>query len=136
MVHALKETHRDLRPAPAHRRLGLGEGRRWRPVGALHETLDDDHAADAAVATVVQDGYFRPEKRLRFQLDRAMDTMEEIREWLSDFDQRRALPVHTPLLERLERRRARLETSERIVVRGPMKLGVLRKLNPMAPRTR
>ena len=139
MVHALKEAHRvlkangllvDLRPAPAHRRIGLGEGRRWREVGELHETLDEDYAADAAVATMIEDGYFRPEQRLRFQLDRVMDTIDDAREFMADFDQRRGIPSHAPLLGVVEERRARPGSPQKIVVRGPMKLGILRKLEP------
>ncbi len=138
MVHALQEAHRvlkpngiliDLRPAPEHRRLGLGEGRRWRLVGLLHEVLDDDHAADAAVARVLREGLFRRERHAQFQLDRVMDTKEDFRDWLDDFDQRRDLPSHAALLERLERRQVRLKTAEKITVRGPLMLSVLRKLD-------
>ncbi len=141
MVHALKEAHRvlkpnglliDLRPAPAHRRIGLGEGRRWREVGPLHEVLDDDYAANAAVAQMVREGYLHPERRLRFRVDRVMDTVEEIRDWLLDFDSRRELPTHAPLLARIERQRAELAKPEKITVRGPMILAVLRKLEPAA----
>ena len=138
MVHALQEAHRvlkpqglliDLRPAPAHRRLGLGEGRRWQFVGLLHEVLDDDHAADAAVAQVVRERLFRRESRTQFQFDRVMDTLDEVRVWLGDFDQRRELPSHEPLLERLQRKRDRLKTPEKITVRGPIRLALLRKLD-------
>src|SRR5512135_2006233 len=136
MVHALQEAHRvlkpegiliDLRPAPAHRQLGTGEGRSWQRVGSLHEILDDDHAADAAVARLVKEGYFRAGRRSQFQLDRVMDTVADVREWLADFDQRRELPSHAPLLQRLERRLARLKKPVKITVRGPMTLGILRK---------
>jgi hypothetical protein len=138
MVHALQEAHRvlkpeglliDLRPAPAHRRLGIGEGRRWQFVGSLHEVLDDDYAANAAIARVIQDGYFRPGKRTQFQLDRVMDTIDDIREWLADFDQRRDLPTHEPLLQRVERRLERRQKPVKIAVRGPMTLGLLTKVD-------
>ncbi len=138
MVHALQEAHRvlkpkgiliDLRPTPAHRRLGLGEGRRWQLVGLLHEVLDDDHAADAAVSQVVRKGLFRRESRTQFQFDRVMDTVDEVRTWLGDFDQRRELPSHDPLLERLQRKRERLKTPGKITVRGPIRLALLRKLD-------
>ncbi len=144
MVHALKEAHRvlkpggiliDLRPAPAHRRLGLGEGRHWRLVGPLHEILDDDYAADAAVAWMVRERYLRPEKRMRFRIDRVMDSMDDIRQFIDDFDQRRQLPTHAPLLEEVEHQRERLRKPAKITVRGPMTLGVLRKLQPAVHNT-
>src|SRR5512135_2323064 len=100
MVHALTEAHRvlkpggiliDLRPAAEHRRLGLGEGTHWRLIGPLHEILDDDRAANAAIARVVREGYFREETRRQFLLDRVMDTMDELHDWLADFYQRRDL---------------------------------------------
>src|SRR5690242_10801236 len=137
MVHALQEAHRvlkpdglliDLRPAPVHRILGLGQGRGWRAVGPLHEFLDDDHAADAAVRQMLRDGYFRREKRSQFQFDRVMDTMEDLRDWLAEFDQRREIPPHDALLEQLERKRAALKSATKITVRGPLRLAVLRKL--------
>lgn len=143
MVHALLEAHRvlklggiliDLRPAAAHRRVGLGEGRRWQFLGALHEVFDDDYAADEAIDTVIRDGYFRSEKRRRFQVDRVLDTMQDVRDWLADFDLRRELPSHARLLDRLQRRLQRLPTPSKIVVRGPLKLGVLRRTETSAKR--
>lgn len=142
MVHALKEAHRvlkpggiliDLRPAAVHRRVGLGEGRRWQPVGPLHEVLDDDHAANAAIAQVLREGYFRSERRTAFELDRVMDTTEDVREWLGDFDRRRELPSHEPLVQRLERRMARRKKPDKIAVRGRMTLGILRKKETESP---
>ncbi len=138
MVHALQEAHRvlkpggaliDLRPAPAHRRLGIGTGRAWRFVGELHEILDDDYAASAAVDRMVSEGYLQPEKRLVFQLDRVMDNLQEVRDFIDEFDQRRDLPPHTALLERLQRRYERAPRSAKLAVRGPMHLAVLRKLD-------
>ncbi len=136
MVHALVEARRvlkpdgvliDLRPAAVHRRLGLGEGSHWQTVGPLHEVLDDDRAANAAIAQVLRDGYFRSERRTAFLLDRVMDTLDDVREWLGDFDTRRELPTHEPLLQRLERRMAQRKKPAKISVRGRMTLGVLRK---------
>ena len=136
MVHALQEAHRvlkpngillDLRPAPEHRQLGLGEGRRWQLLGRLHEVLDDDHAANAAVDQVLRQGLFRRGRRMQIQLDRVMDTLQDCREWLAEFDVRREIPSHAPLLERLERSLARLDKPTRITVRGPLILAVLRK---------
>lgn len=139
MVHALKEAHRilkpegiliDLRPGPAHRRLGIGEGRGWRPVGRLHEILDDDYAANAAVARVLREGFFRRKSRQVFLLDRVMDRVEEVRDWIADFDQRRNLPSHTAVLRRLQLRLQHSKRPAKISVRGPMQLAVLSRLDP------
>ncbi len=136
MVHALSEAHRvlkpggilvDLRPAPAHRQIGLGAGRTWQPVAALQEQLDDDYAANGAVASVVGLGLFKPERRKRFVLDRVMDSVEELRDFIADFDTRRDLPSQAPLVDRLERRYRKQRRPGKVAVRGPMHLGVLRK---------
>jgi len=104
-------------------------------VGQLHEVLDDDFAANAAILQTVQEGLFEPEIRIRFQVDRVMDTLEEMRDWLDDFVQRRELPSHAALLQRLERRISRLRKPTRLAARGPMILAVLRKLEPVPDRT-
>jgi SAM-dependent methyltransferase len=138
MVHALQEAHRvlkpngiliDLRPTAEHRRLGLGEGRSWRPFASLHEVLDDDHAADAAVAEVLRRRYFRRERSFTFQLDRVMDTPQELRAWMADLNDRKNLAAHAALLKRFDRMYAQLEHPPRITVRGPLRLAVLRKLS-------
>ncbi len=137
MVHALTEAHRvlkphgtlvDLRPAPAHRQIGIGAGRSWRPVATLQEQLDDDYAANAAIAAVESIGLFAPQKRRRFLLDRVMDSVEELREFIADFDTRRDLPSQMPLVDRLQRRYERQPKPGKVAVRGPMHLGVLRKI--------
>ncbi len=100
MVHALQEAHRvlaphgtliDLRPAASHRRAGLGVGRTWHLVGALRESLEEDHAADAAIHAVVRRGLFKPRGRVGFDLDRMMDTLDEFRVWLEDFSRVREI---------------------------------------------
>jgi hypothetical protein len=136
MVHALEETYRvlkprgtlvDLRPAPAHRQIGLGAGPTWQPVETLRELLDDDYAANAAVDEVVGRGLFRRVKRKRFLLDRVLDNVDELREFIAEFAQRRDLPSQEPLVDRLERLYNRQRKPGKVAVRGPMQLGILRK---------
>src|SRR5512138_1058927 len=139
MVHALEETHRvlkpggvlvDLRPAPAHRQIGTGAGRTWQPVATLREQLDDDYAANAAVDAVVRRGLFERGKRKRFLLDRVLDNVDELREFIAEFDQRRGHPSQVSLVARLERRHKRLPKPGKVAVRGPMHLAILRKISP------
>ena len=136
MVHALREAHRvlrphglliDLRPAPEHRRIGRGEGRRWRLVGVMRETFEEDRAADRALARVLRDGMFQPEAHAEFLLDRVMDTMNDFHVWLTEFGQRKVLTSHQWLVRRLERALAKQRKSARIVARGPMVLRALRR---------
>ncbi len=136
MVHALTEAYRvlkpngiliDMRPAAKHRRAGLGEGKRWRFVGALRENFDDDIASDRAVKQVVRDGLFRRESQIEFDLDRVMDTLQDFRAWLDDFSAEK-LPSHESLYRKVERTLAKEPHGIKIAVRGPLKIGLLRKI--------
>lgn len=135
MVHALREAHRvlrqggivvDLRPAAAHRRVGLGAGRSFRLVGVMRETFAEERAADRAVAGALRERLFRRGRRLEFGTERVMDTIADVRTWLEEFGQRRILASHEWLIRRLERGR----DGDRIpiVARGPVTLRVLRRL--------
>jgi SAM-dependent methyltransferase len=135
MVHALREAHRvlrpggilvDLRPAAKHRRVGLGKGRRWRQVGVMRESFEEDRAADRAVAEVLRAGLFRRGARTEFLVDREMDSLEDFRTWLKEYGQRRILASHQWLLARLKRALAVKEAT--IVGRGLVALQLLRRL--------
>jgi len=136
MVHALTETHRvlkpngiliDLRPAAKHRRAGLGEGKHWELVGVMRENFDDDIAADRAVKQVIRDGLFQQESLVEFDLDRVMDTLQDFRAWLDDFDVEK-LPSHDWLYQKVERALAEKPKGIKIAVRGLMRQGVMIKL--------
>ena len=136
MVHALQEAHRvlrpgglliDLRPAPAHRRVGLQRGRRWTLVGTMKEDLSDDHSANLAVRTAVGRGMFRRELYDRFDLKRHVGSLSSFRTWLEEFAVLARLPSHAWLVDRVAAALARGSTKATVVVRGPLELRVLRK---------
>ena len=137
MVHALREVHRvlkpngiliDLRPAAKHRRVGLGMGKHWQPVGVMRESFEDDWAASRAVREVLRLGLFRREAHGEFDLDRVMDSMEDFRVWLDEFVQQGNLPSHEWLVQRLESKKKKQSGATKITVRGPLTMGVMRKL--------
>ena len=135
MVHALTEAHRvlkpngillDVRPAAQHRRAGLGEGKGWRFVGAMREPLDDDFAADRAIRQVMRAGLFRRKFQIEFNLDRVMDTLQDFRAWLDDFPKDKASILNS-LDQKIERALATKPDGTKITMRGPLKIGLLRK---------
>lgn len=142
MVHALQEAHRvlqpnailiDLRPMPIHRRVGIFHSGKYQPLGVMRERLDEDRAANRAVGTVLQEKLFRPGIRLQFNCNRVMDSLDEFREWLDEFTRLGNLASHDWLVRRLEQAWSRKRGKARIVVSGPLKLQVLKKLD--SPRT-
>lgn len=138
MVHALRKVHRllkpegvllDLRPAAEHRQVGLGEGKRWKFVAWMREDLTDDRAANRAIRRGAAVGLFRPEAANEFDLDRVMDTLDDFREWMSDFPSGKLPPEDERLYRRVERALAKVRPGTRIVARGPLSLVVLRRLD-------
>ncbi len=136
MVHALHEAHRvlkptglllDLRPAAAHRQVGVGQLGQYRLLGIMRESIADDYQANRAVATVVRQGLFRPAGRERFDCNRTMDTLAEFRAWLDEFVSGGRLPSHSWLAQRVERAFRLGPAKLKIIVRGPLDLRVLRK---------
>ena len=156
MVHALRELHRvlkpgglliDLRPAKEHRRVGIRRGRKWRELGVLTETFEDDEAADFAVGQVVAEGLFRRIKQSKFDCAREMDSLEDFRDWLEEFPSSKLdwknlgedlrtqlnnefqpgdkIVVKEPLMLRLLHNE--FQPGDKIVVKGPLMLRLLRK---------
>src|SRR5258708_38050854 len=86
MVHALQEARRvlkpggiliELRPAPIHRRVWITSGGGDQLLGAMSEVLDDDRAANQAVAEVLRSGLFTREWRVQRRCDCLQDNSEE-----------------------------------------------------------
>jgi hypothetical protein len=136
MVHALHEAQRvlrpdgllvDLRPAAVHRRVGVIQAGRYRPLGAMRETFDDDRAADCAVTQVEGEGRLKAEGRAVFACNRIMDSLDEFQEWLADFVKLGNLPSHDWLVRRVERALDVAGGRARVVVSGPLVLRLLRK---------
>jgi hypothetical protein len=136
MVHALHEAQRvlkpegcliDLRPMAVHRRVGISRAGIVQPIGAMRENFDGDHAADSAVAHVLDEGSFKIEKRLKFNCNRVMDTFDEFKEWVNNFVTLSNNPPHEWLLERVKRNLAEKPGKYKLVVGAPLKLQVLRK---------
>jgi len=135
MVHALHETHRvlkpdglllDLRPGPVHRRIGLETDGQYEQLAIMGEKLDDDHAANRAVAEMIRAGLFKSISRTQFNCNRTM-ALKDFEDWLATFAHDRAAPQ-----ERLIRTVTQAYKSEgkgkKIVVKGPLVLKVLRKV--------
>src|SRR5215831_3441397 len=138
MVHALRQAHRvlkpgglliDLRPAPAHRRVGIVSGGRYRRLGTTCESLDVDRAAERALRRAGRAGLFRLETGLRFDCRRIMDTPADFRGWVSELLAGRSAPSHDWLIRRVESAFGRARTSRWLVMQAPVVVRALRKLD-------
>src|SRR5258708_18517717 len=137
MVHALQEARRvikpggiliELRPAPIHRRVWITSGGGDQLLGAMSEVLDDDRAANQAVAEVLRSGLFTREWRIQFPCDRVMNNVEDFAKFLETFAALgKKLPSHDILIRRLESAYRSTRGRKRIVVRAPLVLNLLRK---------
>ena len=142
MVHALREAHRalkpnglliDLRPAAIHRRVGIVRAGRYQPVGTMREKLDDDRAANRAVAQVVRAGLFKVKWRTQFECRRVMDSPRDFRAFIDEFCTLGAdLPPHDWLIQRVRLALDAARGKKQIVVRGPLVMTVLTKLDRVA----
>src|SRR5262245_55044047 len=139
MVHALHEAQRvlrpdgllvDLRPDAVHRRVGVTHADRYRLLGVMRETFDDDRAADRAVTQVEREGQVTAEGRTVFACNRIMDRLDDFQEWLADFDKLGKPPSHDWLIRRVKQALDVTAGKAQIVVSGPLVLRVLRKKRP------
>jgi hypothetical protein len=140
MVHALHEAHRvlrtdglliDLRPGAVHRRVGIAQGGRHQHLGTLREKLDDDRAANHAVAQVLREGLFQTEWRTQFDCRRVMNSPDDFRMFLDEFTTlfKKDFPSHDWLYRRVETAFNKTRGRKEIVISGPLVLRLLRKLN-------
>ncbi len=137
MVHALQEAHRvlkrqglliDVRPGPSHRRVGILNGGRWRLVGVMRESLEDDRAANAAVRVAQDKGVFRREAYRKVDLWRHFDTLADFASFLQEFTRLgKDLPPHDWMVRRLKTALAKMPSAAKIVVRGPLEVRRFRK---------
>ncbi len=138
MVHALREAHRvlkpdgiliDLRPGAVHRRVAIVRGGSDVEIGTMREPLDDDRAANQAVAEVLRLGLFHAEGRAQFRCRRVMDSLADFHDFLEEFTTLGIeLPSHDWLFRRVQRALGAARGQEQIVVWGPLVMRVLRKL--------
>jgi hypothetical protein len=136
MVHALHEANRvlkpggvliDLRPAPVHRRVGIEVHGDFKLVAKMNEKFDEDHAANRAVAEVINEGILKPQSRSRFDCKRVMGSLNDFHLWMDDFIVTAGLPSQESLIQKVERAYKSTLGRKRIVVRAPLILRVLRK---------
>ena len=136
MVHALHEVQRvlkpnglllDLRPGAVHRRVGIEVNGQYRQIAIMDESLEDDHAANHAVAEVLQENLFRLVSRTQVNCNRVM-ALKDFSGWLTDFSTERGASEER-LIRKVER--AFKETKgkgKKIIVKGPLILKVLKKI--------
>ncbi len=91
----------------------------------MRESFDKDRAADRAVANVVRAGLFHRGTTAELSVDRELDTIDDFLGWLKDFGGRRPMASHAWLIDRLRRKLVTKDAT--VVVRGNLKLQVLRK---------
>jgi hypothetical protein len=135
MVHALREAHRvlkpdglllDLRPGPVHRRVGIEVDGQYRQVAIMNESLKDDFAANRAVTEVLQEGLFKRVSRIQVNCNRIM-ALRDFADWLADFPIDRGAQQEQ-LVRTIERSFKTNAKRKKIVVKGPLVLKVLKKV--------
>ena len=119
MVNALREAHRvletggvvlDVRPIPTQFTLEAIAAGHATPVGEMdsYGALDDDQAADAAVARAVADGWFTMEQRVEFAFEIHWDTTADMRAHMEAGQRMRLI---RPTFDEVEARRRALSAT-------------------------
>jgi SAM-dependent methyltransferase len=136
MVHALREAHRvlkpdglllDLRPGAVHRRVGMEVDSQYKQLAIMNESLQDDYAANRAVAEIIREGLFKTVSRIQVNCNRSM-ALTDFSSWLADFPsdrdarQERLIRIVEHAFEEVNEKR------KKIVVKGPLILKVLKKI--------
>lgn len=96
MVHALSEIYRvlvpdgiliDLRPVSDHWRVEVISARETRETGRVTDLplgLEDDNAANHAIADVESNGWFKRESEEFFPIHYVWDTPSEMEKWVDE----------------------------------------------------
>ena len=106
MVHALRETHRalrpggtviDLRPASENRSVELELPGARLHVGEIDysRTFADHAAADAALRRLIDQGFFAAEHDASFQVITELDSLDDLREFAGGL-RKSVLPAEVP----------------------------------------
>jgi hypothetical protein len=135
MVHALREAHRvlkldgcllDLRPGAVHRRIGIEVDGQYEQLTIMDESLDDDYAANRAVAEVIERGLFKSISRTQFNCNRTM-ALKDFEVWLEDFPSDRQA-ARERLIQTVTSAYKSRKGRKQLVVKGPLALKVLSKV--------
>lgn len=94
----------------------------------MRENLEDDYAANRAVKQVLREGLFSSERFVQFNCNRVLDSLNEFRIWLADFEERGRIPAQVQLLDRVERAYPTIPGRKKIIVSAPLMLRRLRNL--------
>ena len=135
MVHALREARRvlqpdglllELRSGPVHRRIGIEVAGQYQQLAVMGESLHDEHAANRAIAEVLNLGLFKLLARTQVNCNRIM-SVKDFKVWLLDFAYDRATPPER-LIQTVEQAYGSKGRGKKIVVKGPLVLKILKKM--------
>ena len=135
MVHALREAKRvlrpgclliDLRPAIAQRLVMSRHAGRLQRISAFREPSERDREANKAISLALGEGLFVLEAVTEFKCSWVLHSIDECREWLSEFVHDSSSPSHATLLGRVQRAFSQATGKCSIVIRAPLVMTVLR----------